>query len=124
MKTDKHELLLILSEQSDPVTATFLTRSRKRWTLFPPSELVVSEIAPLLNAGLINSTSHKGGLRYTITPLGLAWLDDQSTKTPAPSEIVPPRTFMYTADSVHSESWGAASERGDHRHVRSLGVAC
>lgn len=121
MKTAEKEILQALNTQTEPRYASWLiNRNWKRLGLYNVDELVAEFLAPMERSGLIAPTLGKSRVLYEITSAGrLALIEAER----APLQVVPPRERPFV-DWNGRMQWDAASERGCHRHIGSVGVAC
>ena len=121
MKTAEKEILQALNTQTEPRYASWLiNRNWKRLGLYNVDELVAEFLAPMEKAGLIAPTLGKSRVLYQITSAGrLALLEAER----APLQVVPPRERPFMEWDGRMQ-WWPESERGCHRHIGSVGVAC
>ena len=121
MKTAEKEILQALNTQTEPRYASWLiNRNWKRLGLYNVDELIAEFLAPMEKAGLIAPTLGKSRVLYQITSAGRLELLEAER---APLQVVPPRERPFMEWDGHMQ-WDAARERGCHRHIGSVGVAC
>jgi len=122
MKQADREILETLNRQDQPRYASWLiSRNKRRYGLFSAQDLAEDFLAPLVRAGLIAEIVVKTRSLYQIISAGrIALLAPEDEK---PLEIVPPRERPFVSwDGIMK--WDTASERGCHRGIGSVGVAC
>lgn len=121
MKQAEKEILQALNTQTEPRYGSWLiNRNWKRLGLYNVDELSAEFLIPMEKAGLIAAKVGKSRVLYEITSAGrLALLEAER----APLQVVPPRERPFV-DWDGRMQWDAASERGCHAHICSVGVAC
>ena len=88
---------------------------------FTVEDLIADVLAPMARAGLIEEVIVKTRSLYQITSAGrIALLAPEDEK---PLEVVPPRERPFVSWDGRMQ-WDTASERGCHRGIGSVGVAC
>ena len=122
MKKTYQEILETLARQDQPRYVSWLINNNwRRYGLFTVEDLVEDILAPMARAGLIEEVIVKKRSLYQITSAGrIALLAPEDEK---PLEIVPPRQIAFAPWDGRMQ-WDAASERGCHRGIGSVGVAC
>ena len=122
MNQDTKDMLNILAAEDGPVNGTLLKHRRKRWCLGTVTDLADDVLGPMIRTGLITQTVHNGIKKYQITEAGIKRHAAPDAKDEAP-QVAEPRTRPF----VHWDGimrWDAASERGCHRGIARVGVAC
>lgn len=122
MKKTYQEILETLARQDQPrYVSWIINNNRRRYGLFTVEDLIEDILAPMARAGLIEEVIVKTRSVYQITSAGrIALLAPEDEK---PLEIVPPRERPFLSwDGIMK--WDTASERGCHRGIGSVGVAC
>ena len=122
MKKTYQEILETLARQDQPRYVSWLINNNwRRYGLFTVEDLIEDILAPMARAGLIEEVIVKTRSLYQITSAGrIALLAPEDEK---PLEIVPPRERPFVSwDGIMK--WDTASERGCHRGIGSVGVAC
>lgn len=124
MKSDKQEILHMLSTQETPKYTSWFTNQRwRRWGHYDVPEFTAEFLTPLEKAGLIEQTViNKSRSQYSITSAGRLAIATEEVEE-APLKIVQPRTRPFVAWDGR-QRWDTASERGCHRCIGSVGVAC
>ena len=124
MKSDKQEILRMLSAQDAPKYTSWFTNQRwRRWGHYDVPEFTAEFLEPLEKAGLIQKTAiNKSRSQYSITSAGRIAIAIEEVEE-APLQIVPPRERPFVPWDGRMQ-WGPESERGCHRGIASFGVAC
>lgn len=124
MKQADREILETLNRQDQPRYASWLiSRNKRRYGLFSAQDLAEDFLAPLVRAGLIAEVVVKTRSLFEITSAGRIALLTEEQEDEKPLEIVPPRERPFLSwDGIMK--WDTASERGCHRGIGSVGVAC
>lgn len=124
MKQADREILETLNRQDQPRYASWLiSRNKRRYGLFSAQDLADDFLAPLVRAGLIAEVVVKTRSLFEITSAGRIALLTEEQEEEKPLEIVPPRERPFVSWDGRMQ-WDVASQRGCHRGIGSVGVAC
>lgn len=119
MNHHQRSALQILSAQTTPKYASWFLQ-RRAWAGHYLSDEFAQEILiPMCELGFIKQTKIKNRPVYSITSDGLKALEVPVTQL----QVVPPRERPFMAWDGRMQ-WWPESERGCHRHIGSVGVAC
>lgn len=123
MNKQRKTVLEVLNSQDQPRYASWITHRNKRvFALYLADDLIADVLQPMVKLGLIAEVVHKSRAMYEITSAGrIALLTEEQSETPL--EVVPPRERPFVPWDGRMQ-WDTASERGCHREIGSVGVAC
>lgn len=119
MNIEQTKVLQALSAGQIQSAALMIKRHVKRWGHYSSEEFTAEVLAGMVAAGWLKRVEITKRLtQYSATTAGLAEL--QGPPAAAPQEVTPPRTIAFKSwDGIMQ--WDVASQRGDHRHIGSLG---
>lgn len=122
MKSDRQEVLTMLSTQETPKYASWFVNHRpKRWGHLWAQDFADQVLSPLVGSGLVEKVMVKSKPTYRITAAGRAAIIIASDE---PLQITPGRLISKMCGTYVPERGDVASQRGAHRHILSVGVAC
>jgi len=120
MNPERIKVLKFLSAGQVNSASTLINRHIKCWGHYASEEFTATVLAPMVADGLLVRLQPTKRLTlYSITSMGLAALE----MPVVPLEVAPPRTISFQHWDGRMQ-WDVASQRGDHRHIASAGVAC
>jgi hypothetical protein len=121
MNIHQTAMLNQLAREDRPQYASKLIKRTQRWKLYTTEEMTNEVLMPLVRAGLVTHIVVNKCNKFQITQLGIDVVDGGNQAEPP--EIVQPRTRPFVAWDGR-QRWDTASERGCHRGIGSVGVAC
>lgn len=121
MNIHQTAMLNQLAREDRPQYASKLIKRTQRWKLYTTEEMTNEVLMPLVRAGLVTHIVVNKCNKFQITQLGIDVVDGE--KQVEPLKIVQPRTRPFVAWDGR-QRWDVASQRGCHRGIGSVGVAC
>lgn len=121
MNIEQTKVLSLLRDGAVMSAHAMVKRHNRSLGHYNGTEFADDVLSEMVKRGLINQIGIARPIRYSITSAGLAIFEK---KDDTPLQITPGR-LVSKMDGLYTHDRGdVASERGDHRHIASVGAAC
>jgi hypothetical protein len=118
-----NKVLEILSVQVAPVYSSWIIKRSSCFKIYTAADFIADVLTPLVRAGHVKRIEKNKVALFSITTAGQDLLAGVEADV-APLIVAEPRTRPFVAWADRREVWPVAAARGDHRHIRGVGVAC